>query len=350
MKFRPGHALTALLLALMVSGPADRASAQRPITLKLHHFLGPKSSTHANMLEPWARRVEAASKGRLKIEIYPSMSLGGKPPDLVRQVRDGVVDIVWTVNGYTPAIFPRSEVFELPFVHTNNLVATNLALKEMFDRYLAPEYRGTKVLWLHVHAGQGLQMADTEVRKPDDLKGKKIRIPSRTGAWLLEALGAVPVGMPVPELPQSLAKKVVDGALVPFEIIPALKLQELTKYQIEGVGNLRFGTIVFQASMNEARFRSLPADLQKVLVDVSGEGWLRDLGRIWTESEQVGLDLVRKAGGKHVVLSDAEMVLFRRKLEPVVERWIAEVSKKGIDGKALVAAARAAIARHAKSH
>ena len=342
------RALVIAALGAVSAAVALPAAAQSPITLKLHHLLGPKSPAHVQMLEPWARKVEAASKGRIKIDLYPSMSLGGKPPDLIKQVRDGVVDIVWTVNGYTPALFPRSEVFELPFIHTNNLVATNLAMREMFDKHLAPEYRGTKVLWLHVHAGQGIHMVDSPVRKPDDLKGKKMRIPSRTGAWILEALGATPVGMPVPELPQSLSKKVVDGALIPWEIIPPLKLHELTKYQIEGKGRLRFGTLVFQVSMNEAKFNSLPKDLQQVLVENSGEAWTREVARIWTASEDVGIGLVKKAGHTHIELSEAEMAPFKAKLEPVVQRWIDEVAKKGIDGKALVATARAAIAKHSK--
>jgi TRAP-type C4-dicarboxylate transport system substrate-binding protein len=331
--------------AMLLAGPAF---AQAEITLKLHHLLGPKSPAHVHMLEPWAKRVADASKGKVKIDIFPSMSLGGKPPDLIKQVRDGVVDLVWTVNGYTPALFPRSEVFELPFVHVNNLAATNLAMREMFDKYLAPEYAGTKVMWLHVHAGQGIHMVDSPVRKPADLVGKKIRIPTRTGAWILEALGATPVGMPVPELPQALSKKVVDGALVPWEIIPPLKLHELTKYQIEGKNRIRFGTTTFQVSMNEAKWKSLSPAIQKVFLDNSGADWWRQVGKVWTDSEDVGIGLVKKAGHTHIELSDAEMAPFRAKLEPVVQRWIDEVSKKGINGKELVDVARATIAKYSK--
>lgn len=337
-------------LATATSMPAGQALGQAAAQykLKLHHLLGPKSPAHTLMLEPWAQRVAKATGGRVQIEIFPSMSLGGKPPDLIKQVRDGVVDLVWTVNGYTPALFPRSEAFELPFVHLNNLQATNLAMREMFDKYLAPEYQGVKVMWLHVHAGQGIHMVDTPVRSPDDLKGKKIRIPSRTGAWLLEALGATPVGMPVPDLPQALSKKVVDGALVPWEIIPPLKLHELTKYQIEGKGRIRFGTTTFQASMNEAKWKSLPADIQKAIMEVSGESWWREVGKIWTDSEDVGIALVKKAGHTHIELDDKAMEAFRAKLEPVVDRWIKEVSSKGIDGKELVDMARKTIAKYSK--
>ena len=83
-------AAAAILVAVSVQA-AD-------FTLKLHHFLGPKAPAQTQMLEPWVKKVEELSKGRVKIDIYPAMSLGGKPPQLVRQVRDGVVDLIWTVN------------------------------------------------------------------------------------------------------------------------------------------------------------------------------------------------------------------------------------------------------------
>jgi TRAP-type C4-dicarboxylate transport system substrate-binding protein len=259
-----------------------------------------------------------------------------------------VVDIVWTVNGYTANLFPRSEVFELPFVHTNSATATNLAMRAMYDQYLKAEYAGVQPLFLHVHAGQAIHMVDKEVRKPDDLKGLKMRIPTRTGAWIIEALGASPVGMPVPDLPQALSKKVVDGAFIPWEIIPPLKIQDVTDYQIEGPNRMRFGTTTFQVSMNQKRWDSLPADVKNAFTDQSGEAWVREVGQIWTKSEDFGIGLATKAGNKHIVLTDAELAAFRTKLEPVVQRWINEVKGQGIDGAALVKMAREQIAKYSK--
>ena len=337
-----------LILGAGLALSLSTANAAPEFTLKLHHLLGPKAPAHTKMLMPWAEGIEKASNGRVKIEIYPAMSLGGKPPELIRQVQDGVVDIVWTVNGYTSGLFPRSEVFELPFIHTNDTVATNLAIREMFDKYLAPEYRSVHVLFNHVHAGQGIHMVDQVVRKPEDLAGKKIRIPTRTGAWIIEALGANPVGMPVPALPQALSKKVVDGAFIPWEIIPPLKLQELTKYQIEGANKTRFGTTVFQVSMNKDTWAGLPKDIQKIFTDASGEDWVREVGKIWEGADDFGIGLAVKAGNEHITLTEAETDAFRIALEPVINRWIVDVQKKGINGAALVEAARAAIAKHSK--
>ncbi|MEI2387004.1 TRAP transporter substrate-binding protein [Breoghania sp. JC706] len=345
MKFRSLAVAGAIAIACAAMTPVASTAAE--VTLKLHHLLGPKAPAQTQMLEPWAKRVEDSSGGRIKIDIYPSMSLGGKPPQLVGQVRDGVVDIIWTVLGYTAGQFPRSEVFELPFIHTNNLVATNLAMREMLENgMLAEEFKNMHVIALHVHAGQAIHMVDTPVRKPEDLVGKKMRIPSRTGAWILEALGANPVGMPVPDLPQALSKKVVDGALIPFEIVRPLKIQELTKYQTEGEGRIRFGTTTFVIAMNKAKYESLPDDLKKAIDDNSGVEFEKEIGRVWTQSEVGGEEALKEAGNEVIELDQDQIDAFRKKLEPVVERWVADVEAKGIDGRTLVETARATIAKY----
>lgn len=313
---------------------------------KLHHFLGEKAPAHSQMLAPWARQVEENSGGMVKIDLYPAMTLGGRPPELIQQVRDGVVDLVWTVNGYTPGLFPRSEVFELPGVHKNDPKATNLALLDLFESDLKEEYKGVEVMFLHVHAGQGIHMRGKEVRKPSDLEGLKMRIPTRTGAWALEALGAAPVAMPVPELPPALQKGVIDGALIPWEIIPPLKIQEQTKYQIEGADKERFGTTVFQVSMNKARWDSLPDNVRKAFRDASGSDWVAKVGDVWAGTDDFGIDLAVKAGNTHITLTEEETAAFNTALAPVVDRWVEEVSSKGIDGGALVEKAKAAVAEN----
>ncbi|GLQ04816.1 TRAP transporter substrate-binding protein [Sneathiella chinensis] len=327
---------------------AGNVSAEEQIKFKLHHFLGPKAPAHSQMLVPWAERIEKASNGRVKIEIYPSMSLGGKPPQLPRQVRDGIVDLAWFVNGYAAGLFPRTEVFELPGVHQGNAAATNLAMNELYKDHLAAEFKGLKPMFLHVHGGMALQMADKEVRTPADLEGLKMRIPSRTGGWVLEELGANPVKTSVPDLPLALSKKVVDGALIPFEIIPALKIQEQTQYQIEGPNGKRLGTLTFQVAMNQAKWDSLPADIQQIFTDNSGPEWLKEVGQVWDNAEKGGLAVAVKAGNKHVQLTEAEWAALEQKASPAVDRWAEEISSKGVDGKALYDLAVATVSKYMK--
>ena len=333
-------AVTASVLAIAGAGTAN---AQEH-TFKLHHLLSAKAPAHTQMLEPWARAVEANSGGAVKIEIFPAMSLGGRPPELIQQARDGVVDIVWTVNGYTPGLFPRTEVFELPDVFKNDPKAANLAMYDMFESDLKEDYQGVEVMFLHVHAGQGIQMRDKLVRTPADFEGLQLRIPTRTGAWVIEALGASPVAMPVPDLPQALAKGVIDGALIPWEIIAPLKIQEQTQYQIEGIEKERLGTTSFQVSMNKARWDGLPEDVQKAFRDASGREWWGQVGDVWRGTDDFGIGLAVESGNEHITLTEEETQAFRDALAPVVDRWVEEVTGNGIDGAGLVERARAGIA------
>jgi TRAP-type C4-dicarboxylate transport system substrate-binding protein len=343
--------IAAALIGVVLAAIAVTGAAAQEYTFKLHHLLGAKAPAQTQMLEPWVKKVEENSGGRVKIEIYPAMSLGGRPPELIQQVRDGVVDLIWTVNGYTPGLFPRSEVFELPGVYQGDPTAANQALYDMYTAGdFGDEFKGTEIMWLHVHPGQAIYMRDKLVRTPEDLNGMKMRIPSRTGAWIIEALGASPAAMPVPELPQALSKGVVDGAFIPWEIGAALKLQDQTKYLIEGPDMKRFGTTTFQVSMNKARWDGLPADIQKAFKDASGPDWWAEVGGIWRAADDNGLAIMTGAGSEHVVLSDEEYGQFETALEPVVQRWIDEVSASGIDGAALVEKARAGIASHATTN
>lgn len=342
-----GIALMAALGGLTVAA-ASPAMAQSPIVLKLHHQLGPKSPAQTRMLEPWAKKIETLSKGKVKIQIFPSMSLGGSPTQVFRQIRDGVTDIGWTPNGYTPGLFPRSEVFELPFVQVNDAAAASRAAYDMFQKHFKQEYRGVQVLFMHTHAGHAIQMVETPVQSPADLKGKKIRTPSRTGAWIIEALGASPVSMPVPDLPQAFSKKVIDGALIPWEIIVPFKLQTFARVQVEGENKTRFGSIIFQVSMNKAKWDSLPKDVQKAFNDASGPEWWQEAGKIWMGSDEIGLKLVKANKNNYIVLNKAQTDAFRTALEPVAERWVKEVSAKGINGKAMLEEARALVQKYSK--
>ena len=107
--------------ALLAAGTfaGSGAALAQEVTLRMHQFLPPQANVPAKVLIPWAKRVEEASDGRIKVEVFSAMALGGTPPQLIDQARDGVVDIVWTLPGYSPGRFPRAEVFELPFMMTD---------------------------------------------------------------------------------------------------------------------------------------------------------------------------------------------------------------------------------------
>lgn len=325
---------------------ASQAQAQ-DVTLLIHHFLGPKAPPHASFIEPWAKQVEEASGGRIAFEIFPAMSMGGKPPELYGQVRDGVADIVWTLSGYTPGVFPRTEVFELPTVHRGSAHATTLGIQDTFE-LIAPDFADVHPLLVHVNAGNLLHMRDKRISSPADLNGVKLRTPSRTGAWIIESWNAEPVGMPVPDIPQAISKNVIDGAMVPFEIMPAIKLQEMTQYSILGEDGSRFGTSVFLFLMNKDRYDSLPDDLKAIIDEHSGASIADQAGALWDEIELPGMKLQEESGGEIVHLDAAATAEFDALNQGVEERWVAEMSDQGIDGAALVEAAKTAVASHSQ--
>ncbi len=343
-----GRKFRALVLGAFGTLTSTVAMAADPeVTLTIHHFLSPKSTTQVAMIEPWAQAIEKASDGRIAFEIFPSMSMGGKPPELYRQVRDGAADIVWTLIGYTPGVFPRSEAFELPTVHLGSSVATNLAIHDNFD-LIADDYEDIKPLLLHVHDGNAIHMRDfiQDVLSLDEFNGKKLRTPSRTGAWMIEALGAEPVGMPVPALPQALSKGAVDGALVPFEIFPPLKLAELTQTSMEGRKKQRFGTSVFMYAMNKDRFEELPEDLQTIIEEHSGRAFAKKMGEVWEAAESVGKRMQHESGGTILRLDDATTEDMLTRGQSVVDKWVEEVTSKDIDGEGIVEKARAAVRKY----
>lgn len=338
----PKRAALAALMLVLATGPAGAAE----VTLKVHHFLSPISNTHKNMLVPWADKVAKESNGRIKIEIYPSMQLGGSPPQLADQARDGVVDIVWTLPGYTPGRFTKTEVFELPFMHSN-AVATNFALSDYVEKH-GDEFRDYKVLALHVHPGNSFHSAKP-IRTVADFKGTNIRTPTRTGAWMIEAMGAIPIGAPVPKIPEMLSKGIVDDVMIPFEVALPLKVHELVDYHLllDDPQYTRINTSVFMLVMNRAKYDSLSADLQKVIDMNSGVHIAAWLGEIWNDAEAKGIDAALSSG-EVLKLPPEETAKLRAMTElPVTERWTREMREKGIDGAALVREVRSLLAKYA---
>ena len=214
------------------------------VTLKFHTMVPMPANSNAKFVKPWADKVKKESNGEIITEMYPSMQLGGKPPQLVDQAREGVVDIVWTVAGYTPGRFPRLSVFELPFMPTNAKV-TAQAVQEFVETEGAEDLKDYKILAVHVHSPGMIHTKNTIIKSVSDFKGLKLRGPTRSATSLLKKLGATPVGMPIPKVAPSLSKGVISGMVVPWEIMPSFKLQELTKSHTNVAGNRGLYTTPF---------------------------------------------------------------------------------------------------------
>lgn len=331
--------------ALVATAMMSPVSAQ-DVTLKMHHFLPPQANVPKLILDVWADKVEQDSNGRIKIDRFPSMQLGGKPPELIDQAIDGVADIVWTVVGYTPGRFPRTEVFELPFMMTN-AGAVSQAYWEMFEKHMKDsEFKDVTILGTWVH-GPGLIHSKDPIATIEDLDGVKVRGGSRTINNLLTKFGATPVGMPVPAVSEALSKGVISATTIPWEVTEALKVPELVKNHTE-FSNKALYTLTFVLAMNKAKYDSLPDDLKKVIDDNSGLEFSVFAGSTMEGADGPVRAKVAEAGNNIITLSDEEVAKWQEASQPIYDEWIAEMSEKGIDGAALIAEAQELIQKHTK--
>lgn len=349
MQFTRRSALQGFSAAVAMPFIIPSARAQAVTTLRLHHFLPPASNAHTKLLTPWARKVEAESQGRIKIDIFPAMQLGGTPPQLFDQARDGVADIIWTLPGNTPGRFPTTEVFELPFLASRRGIVNARAAQEFADSYLAEEVKDVKLLayWAH---DAGVIHANRAVRTMDDLRGLKLRNPTRLAGEALRALGATSVGMPVPQVPESLAQRVIDGAVIPWEVVPAIRVQELVRFHTEIPGSPTLYTASFFLAMNKARYEGLPAEARAVIDANSGQTFARLAGAMW-DAEAVAVSaMVRARSGNTIsTITEEEKARWVAATMPVHTAWIEQVRARGLDGAKLIADARALVAKYEAS-
>ena len=316
------------------------------VTLRFQHFISPKGSAPALFMTPWAEKVERESGGRIKVEIYPAMQLGGTPPALYDQIRDNVIDGGWAIPGYTPGRFPGIEAFELPFISSTSAEATSKAAFEFYQKHLQDEFSEVKVLAVHVHGPGVVHTKDVEIDSVDDFSGLKLRAPTRLASKILENLGSTPVGMPVPQLPESVSKGVVDGGVIPFEIVPALKMHELATAHTRIGGNRALYNTVFIWAMNKSVYERMPADLRAVIDANSGLEVSAWAGRAMEEGDAPGLAAVQRVGNTVHTLDGGDLARMRELTAPIVDEWIAETSAKGLPAAQMVEDARALVAKY----
>ncbi len=333
--------LRALGFASIFAVVAVQSASAQTTTLKVHHFLPATSNAHTNLIKPWCDKINKDSNGRLQCQIYPAMQLGGTPAQLFDQARDGAVDIVWTVLSYQAGRFTKSEVFELPFL-IRSAEEGSRALWAYMEKNSKDELRGVHPIFMHVHDGAVLHSTSKSVATLEDLKGLKIRAANRVNAVMLTALGATPVQMPLPQVPESMTKGVVDGAMVPWEGVPAVKFQEIAKFSLETPADAgKFSNSIFAFVMNENKYKSLPADLQKVIdenggIEMSGQAGRRAFDDVVEPFRKQAIE----NGVKVTSLSQDELKRWQAASEKVYDAWFAEIAKKGGDGKRLLQDAR----------
>lgn len=330
----------ALAVAFIANG-ANTAGAET--VLRFNNVLPPKHIIRTGGWEVWAQQVAKATNNRVRIE-FTTKPLGILPR-VFDLTRDGVADVGWGVQGYTPGRFPSAEVIELPFLSPTG-EALSVAFWRVYKKHFekAAEYKGVKLLGLHTHSPGDVFTAGKPLNRMEDLKGLKMRIANRATSQILRIYGGAPVREPAPKASQLLSKGVIDGTFFTADAISAFRLGGKIKNW------LRFRDGLYNSSfflaMNLDSWKKLPAADQKAIMSVSGENFARIMGAMWDVSQRKGEAMMEANGTKITRPSAADVKLVKAKLAGFEQAWIQKVKARGIDGAAALKMLRAEVAAY----
>lgn len=339
-------ALAAAMAGATLAAATTAAAQEAEVTLRCQHFLSPLGSVPRFFIEPWGEKVEEDSDGRIDVQIFPAMQLGGTPPSLYDQIRDGVIDCGWTIPAYTPGRFPEAEAFELPFMTSMSGEASSRAAWDFTQEHLMDDFADVRILAVHVHGPGVIHTTGGPIETIEDFDGLQLRGPSRMANALLEELGATPVGMPVPAFPEALSRGTVDGGVIPWEVVPALRVEELAENHTQIGGDRALYNTFFIWAMNNDTYESLPDDLKAVIDQNSGVEISAWAGRAMDEGDDLAETAIRERGNTIVTLDDDVVAQLREVGNMVTQRWIEEMTALGLDGEELVEDARALVSQY----
>jgi tripartite ATP-independent transporter DctP family solute receptor len=302
-----GFALgAALALSMALASTLAHAQAPKTYTLKFNHVLGPKEPYHEGFLI-WAKAVEARTKGGLKIEVFHSSQLG-KEEDIIEQIRQGAnigqnTDSA-RMGNYVPGIAVMNGPY---FVETLEDVAKLRKAPTVvkWQAELASKY-GLQVLSFNWVQGYRHFFTNKPIRKPEDLKGLRIRTPPAP-IWQesIRALGATPVAMNFGDMYPGLQQKAIDGVELVYNNIPGGKFYEVLKFANETRHIMLINFEVVSAKW----FDTLPKEYQAILVeecDKAGEATSRQIFKLEAEVEQ------QLKGRGMTIVEDVDLAAFRK--------------------------------------
>jgi len=329
-----------VITAVLALAPA--LTQAQTVIIKFAHFLPSNSNFHKNVAEPWCEAIEKDSGGKLKCQIYPALQLGGTPSQLADQIKNGVADIGWTSPSYTTGRFPRTEVLELPFMLPPDGRGGSRAMWEYTQKHGLEDFKDFKLLAIHSTTNVVISTANKPVLSLQDIKGLKLRSPSRITSLVLSAMDGTPVNIPLAQTTESISKGVIDGTMAPWEILPATKVDEVTKYHMEGQpGQPGLAQTPAVVLMNKAKFDSLAPDLKAVINKHSG-AWLVDLiGAAFDSGNEAARKKMTAQGNKILMIKIDEYAAMKAAAAPIEADWIKQANARGLDGAKLVGDARA---------
>ena len=309
--------LTSTMASMAAPAVLRLARADAPqATFKLHHYFSAVSAGHEKFLAPWARKIEAESNERIRIELFPSMQLGGAPAQLFDQARDGFADIVWAVPGSTPGRFGKIEAFELPFVLSHRALVNSKAIEDFAGANLRDEFREVHPLCFSCRDPGVLHAART-IASIEDLKGLRLHVPNRLAGEAIRALGGQGVTVPTPQVPMALTMHAIDGCLDPWDVVPSLRLSDVLKNHTE-FGGSPLSTATFVLAMNKTAYERLPRDLKTVIDNNSGQAAAGMAGAMWDLEARAVAEAARDRGEAMTLLTADEVAHWRKATEPVI--------------------------------
>lgn len=303
---------------------AGQPAAAQQIELKLAHFLPTANGMHKDFLVPWAHDLETCSGGKVKVTIYPGGTQLGNIGRLYDEVSSGVVDIAHGLAGVPAGRLNRLRLMETPFT-VKTADAGSRALWDLHD-IIKPDFPNLHLLALHSHNAGQIHMVTKRVKTTDDLKGMRIRFPTDAAKEMLAALGAVPVGLPPGAVYENMEKGVIDGAAFTWDAMDSFKLAEVTKYHLDA----KTYVSTFWFAMNQAKYDSLPKDVQACVDKLSGATLAAKFGKWWNDWDAPGLKLVKDKHQPIDELSDEQRNHWRELLKPMIEKYIAGMEAKGV--------------------
>jgi len=307
-------------------------TAALAVELKLADFQPATHPYAAGVYAPFADEVKAKTDGEVTVRVFMGGELGTGPVEQFNRAVNGVADIVFALPGYTASSFPKTLLTELPGVISAD-TGTERVQASLAD--LSKEYRRVVLLGLWNNAPNLLLMADKPVRSMQDLKGLKIRTPSRNGGRVLEAWGAAPVSLPATDIYNAMQTGVIDGAMIDATTLQTFKLAEVTKYVTQG---MQPTISSFFLIMNRDSFKDLP-DSQQAVVQEAGKTAALNANRIQLEVADKALaDFAALPGKEVITLSADEAAPFDAAAAKVTQQVIDDADKAGLEASAYVKA------------
>ncbi len=301
-------------------------------TLRFATGFSPKHTMQVKVFEPWGKKIEELSKGKVKVKMFPGGALG-KAPTHYELAEKGIADISYTLHDYTPGRFPATEVFGLPFM-TPTAEKASVAMWKLYEQSadFRKEYSEVKLLALFCHPGGDFHTTKKKISSLADFKGLKFRTASPYVTAALKIFGATPISMPITETYTALERGVVDGTVAPWEGLGIFKLDDLTKFALE----TDFYTMPMMVAMNKRKWDALPDDVKKIIDDTTGLVMSRQAGQVYDATDAPFKNRALGKGIEVSTLSAQEMNKLKDLTKPLRNEWAKKAEAKGLNAKPIL--------------